>query len=309
MGKPRKLDIVRTLGTGGMATVHLARFFDGEKTRLVAIKTPHAFIVGDETSATLLANEARVGARIRHRNVVSVLDYLELEGPVLVMEWIDGVDLTKLVHAATTTKQPIPLDVVAAIARDLLAGLSAAHGHEVVHRDVSPHNVLVGFDGIARVTDFGIAKAAWRSAVTHTGAGIIKGKMRYLAPEQLGGLCDCRSDVYAAGVVLWELLTLTPLRSTDGVEALFEILYRDVEPPSARAAHAAVFDAVLSRALSFRPEHRFDSADEMRASVEAAVAPADPARVARVVSELVASADALPSTHDEIVTQRIAPAA
>ena len=160
------------------------------------------------------------------------------ETPALVMEWIEGVDLAELVRAATKSGRRLPLDVVSAIACDVLAGLHAAHESrrddglalEIVHRDVSPQNILVGFDGVVRVTDFGVAKAAWRQQ--HTEHGAIKGKLGYLAPEQLTGLADRRADVFGVGVVLWELLTGTRLRKGDGVEVLVEILCKQMEAPS-----------------------------------------------------------------------------
>jgi serine/threonine protein kinase len=216
---PSHLELVRELGMGGMATVWLARLDDGTGSRPVAVKKPHAFRAADPATLAILQDEARLAACIRHPNVVGFVDLVGGAEPALVMEWIDGVDLARLARAARRTGRRLPVDVVAAIARDLLAGLHAAHearrddglGLGIVHRDVSPQNVLVGFDGVMRITDFGVAMAEGRQQYTEEGA--IKGKLAYLAPEQLAGCCDRRTDLYALGAVVWELLTGERLRS------------------------------------------------------------------------------------------------
>ncbi len=283
------LEIVRTLGVGGMATVYLARREEGGRTREVAVKKLHPFLAEDSASVMLLAEEAQLGASIRHPNVVGVIDLIEGEAPALVMEWVEGVDLARLVRAAANQNRRLPLDVVAAIARDVLAGLHAAHEVDIVHRDVSPQNVLVGFDGVVRVTDFGVAQAKWRDQQTEQGS--IKGKLAYLAPEQLSGRCDRRADVFGLGVVLWELLTGARMRKGDGVEMLVEIVCGHVDEPSVRAAEAASFDALVMRALERSPEDRFATAEEMLAAIEHVVVPASSARVAEVVREILDSGD------------------
>jgi len=219
------------------------------------------------------------------------------EAPALIMEWIEGVDLAKLVQAAKKAGRRLPVDVVAAIARDVLAGLHAAHESrrddglalDIIHRDVSPQNVLVGFDGVVRVTDFGVAKATVRRQ--HTEAGSIKGKLAYLAPEQLSGRCDRRVDVYGAGVIMWELLTGTRMRSGDGVEMLVEIMCSRASAPSAIAPDTACLDAVVMRALEHREEDRFATAEEMLQAIERQVTAASPARVAEIVREIMGGAE------------------
>ncbi len=302
------LEIVRTLGIGGMATVYLARRDEGGTSRVVAVKKPHAFLTEDPATMAVLADEAELGACIRHPNVVGVIDFVGGDDPALVMEWVDGVELGKLARAVAENGRRLPVDVVAAIARDVLAGLHAAHESrhadgralEIVHRDVSPQNVLVGFDGATRITDFGVAKAACRDQ--HTEQGSIKGKLRYLAPEQLAGDCDRRSDLYSVGAVCWELLTGERLRSGNGVEMLVEILCAHVQAPSAKAPEAALLDAIVMRALERTPEDRFATAADMLAAIESAVVVASPARVAEVVRAFVGSeepANALPSARVE----------
>lgn len=306
MNEKCTLEIVRTLGVGGMATVYLARLDDGGRSREVAVKKLHAFLAEDAMSASALEDEAQLGACIHHPNVVGVIDLINEGEPALVMEWVDGVDLAKLVRVAASDGRRIPVDVVAAIARDVLAGLHAAHESrrddglalEIVHRDVSPQNILVGFDGVVRVTDFGVAKAAWRRQYTEQGS--IKGKLGYLAPEQLNGICDRRSDVFSAGVVLWELLTGARLRAGDGVEVLVEILYGNVEAPSARGAEVACLDDLVMRALARAPEDRFATAAEMVEAIERAVIPASAARVAEVLADLLHLAEATERKDDSI---------
>jgi serine/threonine-protein kinase len=238
--------------------------------------------------------------------VVGVIELVTGDEPALVMEWIDGIELGKLVRAAADKGRRLPVDVVAAIGRDMLAGLHAAHESrrddglalDIVHRDVSPQNVLVGFDGSTRITDFGVAKAAWRQQ--HTEDGSIKGKLRYLAPEQLTGSCDRRADVYGVGAVMWELLTGTRMRAGDGVEMLVEILCAQVQAPSVSSPEAACLDAVVMQALERSPDQRFATAAEMLAAIERCVTVASPARVAAAVAELVAVAVARPA-HVEAV--------
>ena len=311
-----KLEILRTLGAGGMATAYLALLGEaGGGKRLVAVKKPHAFLAADEATLTILEDEARLGASIRHPNVVSIIDFVSGDEPALVMEWVEGVDLARLVRAAAKTGRRLPVDVVAAIVRDALAGLHAAHESrradglalDIVHCDVSPQNVLVGIDGMVRVTDFGVAKAAWRQQ--HPEHGSITGKLRYLAPEQLSGACDRRADIYSAGVVLWELLTGGPMRSGEGVEMLVEILCSRARAPSATAADAACLDAVVLRALEHYPEERFATAAEMASALESAVQVASPERVAEIVRAVLDEADERVETVRERAAHGRAPAA
>ena len=291
----RTYDVKRTLGVGGMATVVLARLDDG---RDVAVKQLHPFLADDPASYGALLDELHLTAAVRHPNVVRMIGVVEgvVGAPAIAMEWVDGVDLGKLAQAAERAGVRLPVDVVAAIARDVLAGLHAAHearnergvALEIVHRDVSPQNLLLGRDGVARVTDFGVARAIDRLHQTERGA--IKGKLGYLAPEQLAGVCDRRTDVFGVGAVLWELLTGTRMRSGDGVEMLVQIVTGRTDAPSAQRPEAACLDAVVVRALDTIPELRFASAEEMANAIVAAVEPASASRVAEVVAALLEDA-------------------
>jgi serine/threonine-protein kinase len=270
------MEIVRKIGSGGMATVYLARH-DG---RDVALKRLHPFLADDPASVAMMEDEAKLAASIQHPNVVGILDVIEGD---VVMEWVEGVDLGRLAQTW------MPLDVVCALVRDVLAGLHAAHesAFDIVHRDVSPQNVLVGFDGRARVTDFGVAKAIASARQQHTEQGAIKGKLGYLAPEQLAGESDRRSDVYGVGAILWELLTSARMRKGSGVEVLVEIMCGHVAPPSTYRTEAACLDAVVMQALARAPEDRFASAAAMKDALERAVKPASPERVASVVRAML----------------------
>ena len=271
-----RYELLLPIGTGGMATVHLARtLVVGDLHREVALKLMHPhFRAEDGEWAVHLLEEAKLAARIRHPNVVSVLEVGEGNcGVYLVMEYVEGDTLSGLVRASRNRGQPLPLPIAGRILIDSLAGLHAAHelideqGErlDLVHRDFSPQNILVGTDGISRLTDFGIAKAAGRVGVTSS--GIIKGKVGYMAPEQaLGKRVDRRCDVWAAGVVAWELLAGQRLyKQEDQVTTLLRIVQ---EPPprlrSVRPEVPAALEQLVAQALTMDPEQRIASASELR---------------------------------------------
>ena len=209
-----RYEVILPIASGGMATVYLARQHGlAGFGRDVAVKLMHAHLDEEEHWRTEFIEEAKLAAAIRHPNVVEVVDVgQDAAGTYLVMSYIEGESLAGLTRSARGSKTPIERPVALRILADALAGLQAAHvladadGHpsELVHRDFSPQNVLVGTDGISRLTDFGIAKAATR--LTFTSTGTVKGKIAYMSPEQARGQAvDRRCDVWAAGVVAWEL--------------------------------------------------------------------------------------------------------
>src|SRR6185436_11579431 len=196
------------IAAGGMATVHLGRL-RGERgfARTVAIKRLHSQYARDPDFVSMLVDEARIAARVKHPNVVPPLDIIatEAEELLLVMEYVHGEVLARLLGICVRRGEAVPPEIVVAIMVGALSGLHAAHeatsDHgeplEIVHRDVSPPNILVGADGVARVLDFGVAKAGMRATITHDGS--TKGKISYMSPEQLrGGVVDRRTDVFAA---------------------------------------------------------------------------------------------------------------
>jgi serine/threonine-protein kinase len=266
------------IASGGMATVHLGRLLGPVGfSRTVAIKRSHPEMAADPEFVSMFLDEARLAARIRHPNVVSTLDVVALEGELfLVMDFVQGESLSRLMRASKTLGQKIPPPIACTIMAGALHGLHAAHEAKnergeplrIVHRDVSPQNILVGVDGIARVLDFGVAKAVGRVATTREGQ--IKGKLSYLAPEQLGGSISRQSDIYAASVVLWEALTSERLFSADNPgELLSHILNRRVPPPSGLVPGLApALDAIVLRGLAREPADRFATAREMAVELE-----------------------------------------
>ncbi len=285
------------IARGGMATVHFGRTGGSrEFGRVVAIKRLLPEYGGDPEFVSMFLDEARLAARVRHLNVVPTFDVVSEGAEVgLVMEYVHGETLMRLLRRAGELGRAVPIDVVAALGVAILSGLHAAHEARdvdgtplgIVHRDLSPHNVMVGSDGVARVLDFGVAKAAHQCNVTR--AGLLKGKLAYASPEQVQkSEVDCRGDVYSAAVCLWEALTLRRLYPgrTQGA-VLDKILSGRVEPPSRyRPDLPAAFEAVILAGLQTEREARPASAREMAQLIEAAVDVAPLHRVARWVEGL-----------------------
>lgn len=282
------------LGAGGMATVHIGRLIGPSGfSRTVAIKRLHPHVAMEQEFASALLDEGKIVSRIRHPNVVSVVDIVaEGNDLLLVLEYVPGESLARLSKIA---KGSIPLPVVSAIACDMLHGLQAAHEATsengeplgIVHRDISPQNIIVGSDGISRVLDFGIAKAAGRIHTTRDGR--IKGKMAYMAPEQLrGARVSRRTDVYAAGVVLWEMLTGKMLFSSEQEGALVEqVLLGTNERPSKYAPEIPdALDDLVMKSLDPDPEKRFSTAKEMSEALRDAVRPALAVEVSAWIEKL-----------------------
>lgn len=273
-----------------MAAVYLGRMVGpGGFGRVVAIKRMHAHLAADQQFVGMFLDEARIAARVSHTNVVTVLDVFSEGGELfIVLEYVHGESLAGLTRGLMAHEEPLPPDIVASIAIGMLAGLHAAHEATsearqplgIIHRDVSPHNVMLGADGVARVMDFGIAKAAGRSHKTQTGE--LKGKLAYMSPEQLRGEeLDRRTDIWAASVVLWELLTGRRLFHGDEAGVVFDILERPLEPPSRHAPHAARLDAVILRGLARSRDERFRTALEMIEALEDAGGVATSRQVAK----------------------------
>jgi serine/threonine-protein kinase len=270
------------IASGGMASVHLGRLLGPVGfSRTVAIKRLHAHLAKDPEFTAMFLDEARLAARIRHPNVVSTLDVGASKGELfLVMDYVHGEALGQLLRQAVARKQRIPLGIAGNLLSGMLQGLHAAHEARsdrgeplgIVHRDVSPQNLLVGMDGAPRLVDFGVAKAMGR--VTTTRGGQIKGKIAYMAPEQvLGKEVTRRTDVWGAGAVLWQVLTGEKLFSqTNDAETLYRIIAAEVTPPSRLAPGIPPeIDEVVMRALAKEPDERFQSAHEMAVACEKAL--------------------------------------
>ncbi len=285
--------------SGGMASLHFGRLYGSAGfARTVAIKRLHSNLAGEAEFVSMLVDEARLAARIRHPNVVPTLDVVSSDGELLlVMEYVHGLSLAQLLSAAATAGKPCPVAVAMAIACDALRGLHAAHEAkselgeplELVHRDMSPQNVLVGADGVTRVVDFGVAKAAGR--VQETREGELKGKIPYMAPEQLrGDAATRRSDIYGAGVVLWECLTGRRLFRGDNDAAVWlRVLNDTVKAPSAfTRGIPRDLDLVVLRATSKDPAQRFATAIEMAKEIESVLPLASPLEVSAWIEDLAA---------------------
>lgn len=267
------------IGAGGMATVQYAHFVGpGGFSRPVAIKRLHPHFATDPGFVSAFLDEARIAARIAHANVVATLDVIEQPDEVsVVMEYVHGESLAGLFSLAQARGAPLPCKIATSLMVGVLHGLHAAHetcserGEPlgIVHRDVSPENILVGSDGVARLLDFGIAKAKGRSRTTPTGE--LKGKLGYMAPEQYRGEeVDRRVDVYGASVVLWEALTGHMLfDGTNDAAVVNAVMNGVVRAPSELAPRLpTALDALVLRGLARNRDERFESAREMALALE-----------------------------------------
>ncbi len=302
INRPRQTQVVGryvlydAIASGGMATVHLARLVGPVGfSRTVAIKRLHHHFATDPEFVSMFLDEARLAARIRHPNVVQTLDVVAQDGDLfLVMDFVQGESLARLMRVTNARKERIPPKIAATVIAGALYGLHAAHEAKsergeplgIVHRDVSPQNVLVGSDGISRVLDFGVAKAIGR--VQQTQAGQVKGKLAYMAPEQLEGVVSRTSDIYAISVVLWEILTGQRLFAADDAGAqLLKLMERRVELPSRLVPELGPeVDALVMRGLELEPSKRYATAREMARSVEQLFGTVPPVEVGEWVESL-----------------------
>jgi len=271
------------VASGGVATVYIGRMVaKAGFERRVAVKVLHKHLSSDPEFVAMFLDEARLSARIHHQNVVGVYDVDAIDGElIMAMEYVEGAPLSFLNRVMRRQGGALDPGLALRIAHDTLSGLHAAHMLTgdggaplgLVHRDVSPQNILVGVDGITRVADFGIAKAAGRIASTQD-KNTVKGKLRYLSPEQIhrGGV-DRRTDVFAAGIVLWETLAGQSLFQGDtDAEVIGQLLNQPIEAPSHfRPGISPEIDAVCLRALDRKLETRFQSAEEFADAIEECV--------------------------------------
>jgi serine/threonine-protein kinase len=276
-----RYELLAPVGAGGMACVWAARLAGyGGFSKLVAIKTvlPH---LRQPDFENMLLDEARIAARASHPNVCSVFDVGEDDGVrYVVLEWVEGDSLLHLLRGGAPVHGPsLDYRIAARIVADTCAGLHAAHELvdesgarlNVVHRDVSPHNVLVSLEGTTKIADFGVAKAQGQLHQA-TRAGEIRGKVAYMAPEQIGGATVCpRADIFAAGCVLYHAtIGRPPFRGDGDARVIRAVLDGAYDPPTEVAPdYPPELAAVIARALAPQPEHRFESAAQMGHAVEA----------------------------------------
>ena len=286
-------ELLAPIARGGMATVHFAtRTGPAGFSRIFAAKRMHENLAADPEMVSMFLDEARIASRVDHPNVVPVVDVVRREGQVLlVLEYVHGVSLDDLQSRASELMGSFPVPIAVAIAAGILAGLHAAHEAKdelgaplgIVHRDVSPENVLVNAEGQPRIIDFGIAKAAQRSHVTRYGT--LKGKLGYMAPEQRErGEVTRAADIYAAGVILWEMLLgrrLLELRGDERTMRPYEPVPSLSDALATTQGHVSAerrrqilrLEPVLARALARDPAARFSTAKEMLDALVTAAQP------------------------------------
>ena len=264
------------LGRGGMAVVSRARMA-GPKgfARTVVIKRILVDLAEQASFVEMLADEARLSAMLRHRAIVQVFEFGQVDGEYyLAMEFVDGIDLLDLLRACASRKVRLPIPVACHIVAEIAGALAYAHALtndegrplEIVHRDVSPSNIMVTTGGEVKLLDFGIAKAASCVRDDHTATGTLKGKISYLSPEQADGMpIDRRTDIFALGIVLHETLTMQRLfRGGSDFETMRLIREARVEKPSSTAPGIPPeLDALVLKMLARDPGERFASGDEV----------------------------------------------
>ncbi|MCA3013693.1 MAG: protein kinase [Myxococcaceae bacterium] len=280
--------LVKRLGAGGMGEVFLAR---GESGEVVTIKRILPHLTENPRFLRLFLDETRIASRLVHPNIARIVEFGEVRGAWFVaMEYVQGHDLRELLKRAREAEHPVPPQVVAHVAHQVAAALDFAHRAtdaqgrhlQIVHRDVTPHNVLVTGEGVVKLVDFGVAKAA--NKAVHTAAGMLKGKFPYMAPEQAGGRhVDGRTDVFALGIVMWEALTgaylfrgKTDAQSVRAVRACEVPLVRERRPDCPVA-----LERVVMKALRKAPEARHQTARELLDALGVYLADAGPFDFAR----------------------------
>jgi len=296
-----KYEVIRRLASGGMGDIFLARQSGaGGLERYAIIKTLHAELAAQRKFVDQFLDEARVVATVNHPGVVAIYDIEQVDGLYyLAMEYIHGVSLAQLRGASAVDERPVPLAVAAQVVRDAAVALDHVHHARtaagdpacIVHRDVSPQNIMVREDGITKVVDFGIAMAAER--LTRTETGELKGKYSYMAPEQVEGApVDARADQFSLGVVLWELCAGRQLFKGDRPSEIFSLI-TGAPPPLLSEVRAEVPPAlaeIARRMLSRAPTQRFarcqDVADALDRFIGELGEPAGERGVARFVQEV-----------------------
>lgn len=307
-----RFQLLQRIGTGGMAEVFLARQTGSAGfAKLVVVKKILPQLAVDRTFVDMFLQEARLASRISHPNVVQIYDLGEMAGSYFIsMEYVRGWDLNTLLRRATDVDAPLPLGVAAHIVASICAGLQAAHSSvdeegksaPIIHRDVSPHNVLVSADGVVKLADFGVAKAINSNRTPTTG---IKGKLAYMAPEQFSAgpaALDCRIDIFPAGVVLYQLLTFRhPFQQETEFLTLKAVLEGAVPVPSVlRPDCPPELDAIVKRALAREPAERFRTAAEMQHELETFITKHGPARAAELAAWLGALLKKTSTTNEKL---------
>ena len=279
MGIPfGRYQLLKKIASGGMGQVLLAKKGQDDFEKLVVLKRILPHLVEDEEFFTMFRDEAKITMRLDHPNIARINEFgVEAGVHYIEMEYVAGEDVRRIEKRAAAAAKGIPIGVILRIIADAAAGLDFAHKAKdakgnalgLVHRDVSPQNVLVGFDGSVKLIDFGVAKAAGRAQ--HTATGILKGKFPYMSPEQAqGDELDCRSDVFALGIVLWEQLTGRRLFKGEN-DLATQRLVRACQVPAPSSVEPSVpggLDPISLKALAKEPKDRYQDAAELRNALE-----------------------------------------
>ena len=268
-----RYELIEQIAAGGMAEIWLARQYGlPDFHRIVVVKKLNEDLKESETFVRMFLDEARTSAQLTHPNVVQIYDLGFKDGEYFIaMEYIHGEDLVEITHSAVERERLIPIGHVVRIVADALKGLHHAHTLNIVHRDASPHNVLVSYDGMVKLVDFGIAKARTQTEVT--GSGMLKGKHPYMSPEQVRGeTIDRRSDIFTIGILLYELSTGQRLFvGRNEVETLQAVLTAPIPRPSKVSGCPDQLEKIILRALERDPEQRWQSAQEMQLELERSI--------------------------------------
>lgn len=311
-----KYELLRKIASGGMGQVFLAREHSSVE-RLVVLKLILPHLAEDDEFLTMFLEEARLVARLQHPNLVTILDLQEVEGRhCLAMEYVQGDDVRRLDKQSRLKGRLLPAGLVMRVISEAAAGLDYAHKARdaqgqplrLVHRDVSPQNILVGFDGAVKIIDFGVAKAA--SSGHHTATGVLKGKYPYMSPEQASGQAiDGRSDLFALGVVMWELLTGRRLFKGES-DMMTLRLVKDCQVPKPSQINPKLppgLDEVVLQALATTPDKRYPDCGAFRLALEDYILqqrlPASTAHLSAFLRELYAeriAAEADPAKLDQL---------
>ncbi len=270
-----KYTLIRKIGAGGMAEVYLARTAVAQGlAKVLVIKKIHPAYARSRQFVTMFVDEAKIALGLNHPNIVQVFDFGAVgDTYFLAMEHVEGLDVLRLLQDCAHDRRRVPYGMASYIVQQLARGLDYAHRKTdefgeplaIVHRDISPQNVLVSWDGSVKIVDFGIARAR----DVHEEEGIIKGKFAYMSPEQARGQpVDCRSDVFSAGIVLYELVCGRPLFSGRGKEALEQVRAGAITPPREHAPELPeTLERVILRALAFHRDDRHQNARELQSDL------------------------------------------
>jgi serine/threonine-protein kinase len=272
MSQPKYI-LTERIAQGGMAEIHLGKSvgLDGF-ARICAFKRILPHFAQDHEFVDMFRNEAQVAKQLQNKNIVQVFDFVsDGSSYMLVMEFVDGQDLRAVLSYAEQKQKRIPVEIACYVAMEVLSGLAYAHSAVdvsgksmgIIHRDVSPQNILISYDGDVKITDFGIAKVDNQSS--HTRVGVLKGKFRYMSPEQASGYnIDARSDLFAVGIILYEMLTMTRLFKGEDMVVLEAVRACQVRPPSQvnNSNVPAELDAIVMRLLTRDPAQRYQNGRE-----------------------------------------------